>query len=326
MSPIDKIVVVTRRTSLQELSDRLGTKAQAKFYIEQEAARQRSVGDAETAPSFSYYEQTDAVYQQAIQRLRADLPGTTRVQFVDSTFLPTFTFGPGDLIVVVGADGLVVNTAKYLDGQPLLAVNPDPATIEGVLLPYNLSTFGAGLRAALDGACPVRSLTMAEAQLSDGQVLRAVNDLFIGQRTHVSARYRLGIGGAYEAQSSSGVIVSTGTGSTGWLRSVVAGAAGIIEAFGGDPGAASGTDAARFAPTAQELRFSVREPWASRTSGATLVHGRIGPGEALEIVSQMPQNGCIFSDGIEADYLPFNSGTVARIILSDRTVSLLVPH
>jgi hypothetical protein len=85
-------------------------------------------------------------------------------------------------------------------------------------------------------------------------------------------------------------------------------------------------NAARFDSRADELRFSVREPWASRTTGATLVHGRIGPGEALEIVSQMPQNGCIFSDGVEADYLPFNSGTVARIGLSDRRVSLVVPH
>src|SRR5256885_17038365 len=37
---------------------------------------------------------------------------------------------------------------------------------------------------------PTRAVTLAEARLSDGQVLRAANDLFIGPRSHTSALYR----------------------------------------------------------------------------------------------------------------------------------------
>jgi hypothetical protein len=40
----------------------------------------------------------------------------------------------------------------------------------------------------------------------------------------------------------------------------------------------------------------------------------------------MPQNGVIFSDGIEEDRLEFNSGTIARIGLADRTLRLVVPQ
>ena len=39
----------------------------------------------------------------------------------------------------------------------------------------------------------------------------------------------------------------------------------------------------------------------------------------------MPQNGVIFSDGIEEDYLAFNSGAVARIALAEKKVHLLIP-
>jgi len=55
---------------------------------------------------------------------------------------------------------------------------------------------------------------MARARLNDGQELLALNDLFIGRRTHVSARYALRVGDYVEDQSSSGIIVSTGAGST----------------------------------------------------------------------------------------------------------------
>jgi Predicted sugar kinase len=320
MPAYEKIIVLTKPTALQELSERMGTKAQARFYLAQEAAR---IGDARLAPSYEEYERADAAYQRALERVKAALPRGVRVQYLDSGFLPQFTFGERDLVLALGPDGLVVNAAKYLDGQPVVAVNPDPERIEGVLLPFRVEQAGAALARVLEGRAAVRALTMAEARLADGQTLRAVNDLFIGRATHASARYRLSFGGVTEEQSSSGVIVSTGTGSTGWLRSVVAGAAGMVAALGGEPGHLLAPDACRFDPSADELVFSVREPWASRTTGATLVHGRIGPGAVLEIVSQMADGGVIFSDGVEADYLPFSGGAVARIGLSERKVALV---
>jgi SPFH domain / Band 7 family len=72
-------------------------------------------------------------------------------------------------------------------------------------------------------------VTMAQATLHDGQTLLAVNDLFIGQKTHTSARYRIRYDDHEEDQSSSGIIVSTGAGSTGWYRSIVTGAVGLVE-------------------------------------------------------------------------------------------------
>jgi hypothetical protein len=217
----------------------------------------------------------------------------------------------------------VVNAAKYLHGRPLLALNPDPARIDGVLIPFRVDQAPWALAAALRGEYGLQRITMACARLNDGQTLHAVNDLFIGQRTHVSARYRLRHGERREEQSSSGIIVSTGAGSTGWLRSVLTGASAITEQFTDAEGVRRAREEYRFDWSADYLCYSVREPFVSRTSFAELVFGRIEDGAALEIESRMPQDGVIFSDGVEEDYLQFNSGAIAQVGLADRKLLLI---
>lgn len=327
MQNIDKIVLVTKRTGLQELSDRFGTKAQAKFVMQQAALRaapSAKLSSAQaSAPEYDAYERNDARFHDSLLHLRAQIPAKIRVQQIDSGFLPTFTFGESDLIVVIGPDGLVVNTAKYLNGQQILAVNPDPTNIDGVLLPFRVDQFGAALARVLAGTARVEPLTMAEAHLDDGQTILAVNDLFIGQRSHVSARYRISHLSQNEDQSSSGIIVSTGTGSTGWYRSVVTGALKFTAEHYETDSTVEEDDYA-FPRAAEELRFAVREPWPSRTTGASIVCGTLTGAHRLEIVSQMPQGGCIFSDGIEADYLSFASGTTASIGVARQKVALVI--
>ncbi len=71
------------------------------------------------------------------------------------------------------------------------------------------------------------------------------------------------------------------------------------------------------------LWFTVREPFVSKTSQATLVFGQIASNQHLIITSQMPENGVIFSDGIENDYLAFNSGSIATVGLAERKAHLI---
>jgi hypothetical protein len=164
---------------------------------------------------------------------------------------------------------------------------------------------------------------MAAAQLNDGQQIEAVNDLFIGLSSHASARYTLQFNGKSERHSSSGVIVSTGAGSTGWYRSVLTGSAGIAAALGGGDAALAVRDAYRFDWEARELRFCVREPFISHTSGADLCCGTIGSRERLILTSHMPADGVIFGDGVLSDAVSFCSGAVATITLADRHLHLV---
>jgi hypothetical protein len=169
----------------------------------------------------------------------------------------------------------------------------------------------------------VKRITMATALLNDGQRIDAVNDLFIGISSHASACYDLEWKGRRESQSSSGVIVSTGAGSTGWYRSILTGSASIVTALGGGEGALAVRDRYRFDWEARELRFCVREPFISRHSGADICCGTIGSGDRLRLISQMPVDGVIFSDGVMADALSFCSGAIATISVADRFLHLV---
>jgi hypothetical protein len=128
------------------------------------------------------------------------------------------------------------------------------------------------------------------------------------------ARYQIAVGGQQERQSSSGIIVSTGLGSTGWLRSVYAGWAAATRSLLGRDVASVGDGS--FPWDAPYLHYFVREPYPSRTTQAGLVIGKIA--ERMRVMSEMPDNGVVFSDGIEADYLEFNSGTEATIGVAEK--------
>lgn len=74
----------------------------------------------------------------------------------------------------------------------------------------------------------------------------------------------------------------------------------------------------------QNLYFTVREPFPSKTSSASLVFGKVTEKNALKLISQMPEHGVIFSDGIEADFLEFNSGTEATISVAEKKGHLVI--
>jgi NAD kinase len=303
-----KVVLVTRQTRLEELIAKFLTADQARFYVEHLGA------------DFSDYEREHAAYQAARGAAVQTLERWGRYQLVDRGFLPNFLFGPSDIVAALGPDGLVANTMKYLDGQPLLGLNPDRQRHDGVLLPFTPDDLAAVLPDVAADKRAARAVTMARARLADGQVLHAVNDLFIGARTHVSARYEIATREGHERQSSSGLIVATGLGSTAWFKSIVTGALAIASSFGsrGDG------DYAALPWDARSLRFAVREPFPSKTSQTALVCGDLAGAETLRLRSLMPENGVIFSDGIEADHLDFNAGAEAIISVAERQGRLIV--
>jgi hypothetical protein len=306
----EKIVLVTRKTRLEGLVERFNTRGQAKFYLEHSGG------------NFDLYEREHEMYYEAVRQLRDALQNLTKFQEFERSFLPNFDFGKGDIVVTIGIDGLVVNTAKYLDGQPLVAVNPDPVHIDGILLPFDIARAPQAVRNVLNKRVLIRKISMAEVKLNDGQSLLAFNDLFIGEHSHVSARYTIQIGEHAEHHSSSGIIVSTGVGSTGWLSSLFNMTNGMLAGFGHDK---SG-----FLPPPkldwedEQLVFVVREPFVSKTSHANIVCGTISPDAPLVLHSEMPEGGVIFSDGVELDFLSFNAGATATIGLASKKTHLVV--
>ena len=287
-----RFVLVTRHTRLEELVARFNTQSQARFYVEHLGA------------DFADYEREHETYLAAVQVAREILSGHGRLHVLDRSFLPNYVFAPDDHVAAIGQDGLVANTLKYIGKRPLVGINPDPARWDGVLVPTQVGELERVLGAWLDGSASIRAITFARAVLNTGQSLLAVNDLFIGARTHISARYQITSGAKSESQSSSGIIVSTGLGSTGWLKSIRHGAA-VIAGQPDRPGPLSWDT--------KQLVFSVREPFPSRSTQAGIVSGHASGKLPLVVTSAMAEHGVIFSDGMESDFLSFNSGVTATI-------------
>ncbi|WP_316843008.1 hypothetical protein [Pedobacter gandavensis] len=302
---VEYAIIVKNKTRLESLIERFNTKAQAKFYIE-------SLGG-----DFKDYEIEHEAFYVSLNTLQTMITKVIKYKIVDRAFIPSFIFSEKNIIVVIGQDGLVANVAKYAKGVPIVAVNPDTDRYDGVLLPFTTANFMSGIEGVIANQFQFKTRRFAEARLNDGQRLLAFNDLFIGASSHVSARYRISYGAKTEEHSSSGLIVSTPAGSTGWLSSIINMSHGIASI--------SNKNQKLKKPVFKEndLIFAVREPFKSIRTQTDIVFGSIKQESYLKIESLMPSNGIIFSDGIEADFLNFNSGAVVTIGIASEAAKLV---
>ncbi|MDR0592700.1 MAG: hypothetical protein LBG60_05485 [Bifidobacteriaceae bacterium] len=315
-----RLVVVHRRSEFAELVERHATVGQAEFYLRTRGRDLTQVRAAHEAAA------------RAKDLVVAAAPADWAVAQVERADLARFLFQREDRIVVVGQDGLVANAAKYLSDQLVIGVDPARGANPGVLVRHSPAR-GIALMLAPEKA-KVAELTMARATLDDGQELTALNDIYLGHASHQTARYDLAApadgngrtdggrtdGGpgeqsgrrpgrrpTREAQASSGVVVGTGTGATGWCASLA-----------GDRGG-------RALPglTERRLAWFVREAWPSPTTGRTLTEGIIEPGAELTLTVRSDQL-VVFGDGLEADRLTALWGQDVRIGLAERRLRLAV--
>jgi len=305
---MNKVVLVTRKTRLAELIYKYNTIEQAKFYMEHLGA------------DFSDYQKEDQIYHAVVTQVREYTEKYARVQEIDREFMPNLVLGKKDIVIAIGQDGLVANVMKYLDGQLLLGINPDTKRWDGVLLPFEAGDLEHVFPKVLSGKCKVKEITMAQAKTRDGQRMLAVNDLFIGQKTHISAKYDIILNQTVENQSSSGIIISTGLGATGWYQSVLEETRKIASVFGWN-------QQIKEKPLdwdEKKLTFVVREPYPSKSTQTGIVFGKITLKDRLRIVSKMSQGGVIFSDGMEQDAIEFLAGMEVEIGIAEKKGQLVV--
>lgn len=290
-----RAVIVHRRTELDEALATHGTHGQAAFFLRN---RGRSIDELET--------RHDRV-QSALAAIAAGIPVDWRRGRVERTDLSRFLFEPGDVVLAVGQDGLVANVAKYLDGQPVIGVDPEPGRNAGVLVTHSPDAAVPLMRAAAHAETEFEWRTMVQASTDDGQRLMAVNEIFVGQAGHQTARYTLNLpGGQVERQASSGVIVSTGTGATGWCRSVWQERQSAL---------------ALPAPSDPRLVWFVREPWPSPATGTALVEGDL---TAAELSIDVESDRLVaFGDGVEADALTLSWGQRVTVGPAPRRLRLV---
>lgn len=297
MSGPPRVLLVTRPTELSRLVAMHGTLGQARFFLKARGQSEEPLHEAQ------------ARQDEALAAAKRAVPGEWRLVRIDRSELSRFVFEPEDVVVAVGQDGLVANVAKYLSSQRVIGVNPDPARYEGVLVRHAPSVLTELLRATVAERVTIEARTMVEARTDDGQSLTALNEIYVGQRTHQSSRYVLRVGAREERQSSSGIIVSTGTGATGWARSI-------------HRERKSGLALPR--PTDRLLAFFVREAWPSISTGAELTAGLLKDDQSLEVRSEMNDGGVLFGDGIEEDRIEVRFGAEVRVARARHELQLVI--
>jgi NAD kinase len=292
-----RVVLVHRRSEYEELLDRHSSYGQAEFFLR---SRGRSIDDVVA--------RHEAI-ESALHLVSTSLPDDVRQARVERSDLDRYLFAPEDVIVAVGQDGLVANVAKYLAGQPVIGVDPEPGRNAGVLVPHAPRDAAALLGRVRNGTAAVHSRTMVQASLDDGQTLVALNDLYLGDPSHQSSRYTLTVPErGSERQSSSGIIVGTGTGSTGWTASI-----------------ASDRELKTWLPDPESpnLSWFVREAWPSPATGVVLSYGDLAPGQELELTAESDLL-VAFGDGIERDRLTISWGQRVRVGVGDRQLRLVL--
>lgn len=335
------LAVVTRKTRLQSLKQRWVTSGAFEFRmrqatdheVERRAKAIKSKGgevsqtllsqleeEVEDLADEDEFAEEDDIYQEQLKETLLNLDVGFPIRTIDRSQIANFDFGRCVAAVVIGQDGLVANTAKYVGNLPIIGVNPDSKRNDGILLPFEPKQARRAVMNVFEEKYRTRSVTLAELNTNDGQRMLAFNDFFLGCRSHSSARYTIQSDRQSEPQSSSGIIISTGAGSTGWFSSILNMTHGMAKFLGH-----SVDERVQIKWDDPRLVWAVREPFRSKHSGADLIAGFIESGNELIVGSQITGNGVIFSDGIEEDFIEFNSGTIARFSVSNQKARLVIP-
>ena len=290
---LPRAVLIQRATEYEELLARHGTREQVRFFLHERGRTLEEVAGR--------HERLETARRAVLGAVPADW----RRAVVARSELDRFLFADDDIVVVLGQDGLVANAAKYLAGQPVIGLNPEPERWPGVLVPHPPAAAGDLLRDVARGRATAERRTMVEARLDDGRRLLALNEIFLGHASHQSARYTLDVADDRERQSSSGVIVTSGTGATGWAASIHRERRSTLRLP---------------APAEPALAYFVREAWPSAATGTRLTEGRVA---RLRLQSEMGEGGVAFGDGIEHDRLPLDWGRRVEVRVAREVLNLV---
>lgn len=287
-----RIIIIRRETEFDKIKSVYSTLQNAKFDLDRKGI------------SLSEVENNHYLFLDSLKKIRDSIPIDWKQVTLMRQDISQFLFMPEDIIIAYGQDGLIANISKYLDGQIVIGTRfeNDNQNVLNKFLPKDIEEV---LHLILKDKIKIEERTMAEAIVTNGEKIYALNEIFIGHRSHQSAKYVISLNKKKEKQFSSGIIVSTGTGMTGWASSILK----------------SINQTLNINPEDNNLAYFVRECWPGLNKKIDLVFGTLNNNN-LEIISEMDDGGVIFADGIETDFIKFSWGNKVSIQTSNKKLRL----
>ncbi|MDH4127467.1 MAG: hypothetical protein OEV44_01850 [Spirochaetota bacterium] len=208
-----------------------------------------------------------------------------------------------ELIISIGGD----EHFKYaihnsLSGKLVLNVRSDNLKSEGALSSCNRFNLEEMIDQIKSDSYMTEEWVRLEAELNNKPIESAIDTIYVGEKNATRmSRYHLYYKDQTEEQKSSGILIVTGAGSTGWFSSA-----------GGNP----------FPRDANTGRFLIREIYHGTKSGNTLRKGEFNHSEHIKIISLMDEEGIVEIDSIK-EY-PFKRGNQLKVKVSNEYLRVII--
>ncbi len=202
-------------------------------------------------------------------------------------------FQDKDLVIAVGGDGTFLRAAHFVDKQLLMGVNSDTRNKEGFFMKADKNNFDKKLKMVMKNKFVIKKLPRLEAYINNKKVdVFALNEFFIGaQKAYHAAKYVIKISNKRERQKSSGVLVTTPSGSHAWAKSCCGKTLPL---------------------NSRKFQFVVREPYEGKVfKDYRLKCGILDEDHEVKVVSEM-LDGIIVADSVSREY-NFKAGSKATI-------------
>jgi len=232
------------------------------------------------------YERIHSSHIRQLQARDALKQALGNAEYIYREELTRVNFSDYDLVITLGGDNHFVHVSQFIKDTPVAGINSDPETSSGVLLHFTIDSFINQIKTGINlNNLEIDYWTGIEGELHfpDGQIVktgRALSEISIRNSfaEHMS-RYILSTDKITEEQKCSGLLLATGTGSTGWFSNCVP---------------ESEIKHCTFKKDADFFRFTARE----RSGGKKykLHYGEIKKGETLQLMSEMDGMLCLDSD------------------------------
>lgn len=222
-----------------------------------------------------------------------------------------------DLVAAVGGDNHFLAIAHCLEETPIMGINSDVITSTGALLGFDPETIHSYIKRILEGRFSYGEWTRIEAEIN-GKAVEDARGMFSLSNVEddMMTRYLLKFKDEKEQQKSSGFVITTGAGSTGWYTD-----AGIYL-----PTIKSGLYPAPASSIPQDkkmLKTLTREPFGGKDCIYKMLNLEIRPGEELELIYWANDNARLSSDSV-IKYV-ISEGDRIRFRVSPRTFRVVTP-